>query len=138
VVAVRLMAWRSGKTWTAFHVAHLGRPACGTPLPAPLERVTVREAQIKDWLHLCERCKEAVLRLTPAPCAGVAAEDENCRVCGGYKRGLDGHCVDCCTPWPIKTAPLGRGKATEGPNGRAAAAGAVHPEPTLPARDGQT
>lgn len=64
---MRLVAWLVAKVWTQWHILAMGLPLCGTPVPEVVQRRTERTAEIRDWPHICSRCRELVLRSVPVP-----------------------------------------------------------------------
>jgi len=59
---VTLIAWRAGKEWSRWHIARMGQPACGIPIPDKVASFTETEARPHHWAQLCASCKESVLR----------------------------------------------------------------------------
>jgi len=57
-----LLSWRSGRSWSQWHIADLGLPLCGTPVPDAIQGFSHRAARPRDWFHICARCRELALR----------------------------------------------------------------------------
>lgn len=89
-----------GITWSQYHISHIGRPLCGTLVPDRVQRSVDRPAQIRDWPHLCAKCRTLAQRAATAE-----NSTDSCPACGGYVRGPDGRCVDCFAAWPIRETP---------------------------------
>jgi len=59
---MRILAWRDNACWTQWHIEHLGRPLCGTPVPDDPWAMTSKAATPSDWARTCATCREIALR----------------------------------------------------------------------------
>lgn len=103
---MRLLAWKVGRAYTRFHVAHFERPLCGTPMPDRVQGLTSRHALPADFAHICSRCLEIAVKAAtdekPAdrgeavdgPNASTGAYCECNHVQSAHEHG-EGRCRDC-------------------------------------------
>ena len=59
---MRLLAWKVSARWTRFHIAAIGKPLCGTPVPNKVQGSIDKPAEIKDWPHICSKCRELAVK----------------------------------------------------------------------------
>jgi hypothetical protein len=119
---MRLIAWRAGRGWSAYHINHIGEPLCGTHKPDKVQASIDRPAEIKDWPRVCAKCRELAIQGATAP---IEEPSKVIDLMAALKAAL-------------KTKPADRGEAVDGPNGRMAAIGATRAEDTAPIENGQT
>lgn len=64
---MRLLAWRSAREWSRWHIDHLGQPLCGARMLEPHIATAYKPARPSDWAKTCDNCKEIALRAATGP-----------------------------------------------------------------------
>jgi len=65
---VRLLSWLDAGVWsTPPHISHLGEPLCGASMPEKPQGRRERPAEIKDWSHICSKCRELAVKGATGP-----------------------------------------------------------------------
>jgi hypothetical protein len=59
---MRLLAWKVSTRWTSFHISAIGKPLCGTPVPDKVQASIDKPAEIKDWAHVCAKCRALAIK----------------------------------------------------------------------------
>ena len=64
---MRLVAWRTAKAWTLWHISHLAEPLCGVRIPETRIALADKAAKPSDWARTCAHCKVIALRAATDP-----------------------------------------------------------------------
>lgn len=64
---MKLLSWRVGVTWAQWHIAHFGRPLCGTPVPDRVQQWAEDNATPRRMAHTCLKCRELALAQSEKP-----------------------------------------------------------------------
>jgi len=63
--AITLVAWRSGRAWSGYHIERAGQLYCGLPCPKNATGISRTACRPEWWGKVCLSCRAALLRESP-------------------------------------------------------------------------